>query len=295
MRKILYNVLNFTLFGNIFIALCAPAQAIVTYAFFRLVPSVWLCSFLFFATICMYNCSILFNKPNDFKILQNKRIRWFFAHQKLNAFITLAAGMALIPLFLTLAFVVKIVVFFLAIVSLAYLLPVFKVHKQAFSLRNIRGLKLFVIALVWAVSAVLLPVLQSRTSIPPREIIILLVQQFMLFAAIALAFDVKDMYHDKAHNLNTLPTMYGAKKANLIAVFLLIVCVFILVMFNHKGFGNYFFASLISILVAVWLTFKNQNKNSVYYFYLCLDGILIAQYLLLLLFNWARFGDIIAQ
>jgi 4-hydroxybenzoate polyprenyltransferase len=286
MRKLFYNALNFTLFGNIFIALCALAQALLTYTLLGLPPSFTLCAFLFLATLCMYNCSLLFYKPFGFKTSEHKRIRWFFAHQQLNILITLTAGLALIPLFFTLTLVLQVVIFFLAIVSLAYLLPVFKTQKQSFSLRNIAGLKLFLIATVWAISVVLLPVLQSQTSIPHREIIILWIQQFVLYVAIALQFDVRDMYHDQAQQLKTLPTIYGAKKANLASIILLLISVFIVVILNDKGLGNYFFATLLSILLLAGLILKPTLKNNSYYYFLLLDGILVIQYMVLLLFNW---------
>lgn len=286
MRKLFYNALNFTLFGNIFIALCALAQALLTYTLLGLPPSFTLCAFLFLATLCMYNCSLLFYKPFGFKTSEHKRIRWFFAHQQLNILITLTAGLALIPLFFTLTLVLQVVIFFLAIVSLAYLLPVFKTQKQSFSLRNIVGLKLFLIATVWAISVVLLPVLQSQTSIPHREIIILWIQQFVLYVAIALQFDVRDMYHDQAQQLKTLPTIYGAKKANLASIILLLISVFIVVILNDKGLGNYFFATLLSILLLAGLILKPTLKNNSYYYFLLLDGILVIQYMVLLLFNW---------
>jgi 4-hydroxybenzoate polyprenyltransferase len=283
--KKIYTVLNFILFGHIFIALCALAQVLVTYYFFALQPSFIVCSFLFFATIVMYNCSLLLNKPASFKTSKYKRIRCFFTHQKLNIGITSASVLVLLFLFLRLSIAAKIVVFFLGLVSFAYLVPICRWQKKTFSLRNISGLKLFVIAFVWAASVVLLPVLQVHTNIPISKVMGLWVQKFVFFMAIALPFDIKDRYDDKAQNINTLPTIYGAKKANLFCFILWIFFTILLFVFNNGVYKSYFFASLVTILLAVWLLLKIKFKNNEYNYFLLLDGILLAQYLLVIFFD----------
>ncbi|TAF44386.1 MAG: hypothetical protein EAZ51_06000 [Sphingobacteriales bacterium] len=284
MRKLFYKALNFTLFGNVFIALCALAQALLTYTLLGLAPSYTLCAFLFLATLCMYNCSLLFYKPFGFKTSEHKRIRWFFAHQQLNILITLTASLTLIPLFFTLTLIVQVFIFFLAIVSIAYLLPVIKVQNQSFSLRSIVGLKLFLIAAVWVLSVNLLPLLQSQTSIPKRETILLLLPQFIFFMVIALQFDVRDIHYDGVQHLKTIPTKYGLKKTLKISVFLIIVGILILFSLNYKEFGSYIFANLVSHLVLACLILKPTFKNHPsYYFFL--DGMLILQYLFVMVFR----------
>lgn len=260
-RKLIYKVLNFTLYSHIFVALCGVAQVLLTCTIFNLVPSFTLCSFLFLAIICQYNCSIIFSHPINFKTSIHKRVRWFFTNRKLNIGFTIAAGLAILPLYLKLNLITQVVIFISAILSMAYLIPVYKVQNKFISLLNAAGLKTFLIAIVWANSVVLLPVMQSQISIPEREIIYLWLQQFTLFFTIALQFDVRDMFIDEIYKLKTLPTIFGTKNTNILSVILLIINVFILSVLNNKGFGNYFFASLLSILVTVWIIFNTNLKN----------------------------------
>jgi ABC-type transport system involved in cytochrome bd biosynthesis fused ATPase/permease subunit len=79
MKKVAYQVLNFILFGNFFISLCAVAQALVTYSFFSLKPSIVVLSFLFFATLTIYNFSLLKSKTTNSTNFKNTRKNWFFA------------------------------------------------------------------------------------------------------------------------------------------------------------------------------------------------------------------------
>lgn len=284
-KLLLFKVLDFTLYSHIFVALCGVAQVLLTCTIFNLAPSFTLGTFLFLATICQYNCSIIFSHPINFKTSIHKRVRWFFTNRKLNTGITIAASLAILPLYLGLNLNTQVIIFISALLSLAYLIPVYKVQNRFISLRNVAGLKTVIIAIVWANSVVLLPILQSQISIPEREIIYLWLQQFTLFFTIALQFDVRDMFIDEIYKLKTLPSIFGTKNTNILSVILLIINVFILSVLNNKGFGNYFFASLLSILVTVWIIFNTSFKKSPYYYFLFLDGILIFQYLLLVIFN----------
>ena len=288
MRKTLYKCLNFLLFGNVFVAICAVAQTFVTFNFLSLKPNLWVCGFLFFSTLGYYNFCLLINKSNTSLYLRHSRNNWFYAHLSLNLVLTITAAFAIVPFFLMFNFGAKILVVFLGILAATYNFPLHWVNSKFFNLRNIKGLKLFLIAFVWALSVVLLPVLQASIFIPQREIIILITKQFLLFVAITIPFDVRDFIDDKASNLKTLPIMYGVKTAYKFAIALLLVNLALGFGFKSLIFDDKFLASVIPPVLAIFLITKSGLRKNKYYYFLYLDGVLIVQYLCFLVFDFLK-------
>ena len=104
MRKTLQSVFDFILFSNIFMALCAVAQGLVTFYLIGAKPVVAVLWLLFTSTIGVYNFSILISKPDRPKNSPYARERWFFAHYRLMINITIVCLWSLIP------FVINIIV-----------------------------------------------------------------------------------------------------------------------------------------------------------------------------------------
>ena len=290
MLKYVRQGLDFLLFSNIFIALCAVAQAMVTYQLLGARPDEHVLAILFCATLSLYNFSIFLSKPRDPAASPFRRVRWIFSHYRLMVTITLIAILSVIPLFLFLSMTAKILLVFLAVVAVTYNLPVFTVHDKKFSLRNIPGIKLFLIDLVWSLSAVLLPILElesHQSAVSSRDTILLVAKRFLLVAAITVPFDIRDLFQDKHYELKTIPVLLGERRAYLFCQFLLIAYVAMLFLFT-RDFGGQFLALTLTVMLAGWLIFKSDLKKNEYYYFLGIDGVLILQYVLLSFAGWFR-------
>jgi hypothetical protein len=79
--------------------------------------------------------------------------------------------------------------------------------------------------------------------------------------------------------------MIGEKKAYLFCQLLLIGYVILLFTFKNNGLNADFFALTLSVIVTGWLIFKSEWEKEEYYYFLFMDGVLILQYLLLILFR----------
>lgn len=289
MNQSFKKFLDCLLFSNIFIALGAVAQGLVTYHLLEIRPVPAVLAFLFFATLTLYNFSILIEKPVNPKNSPHRRVRWIFTHYRLNISMTIIAILSLLPLFFLLSFSSKILVIFLGFIAFGYSLPLFSVGEKKFGLRNIPGLKLFIIALVWSVSTVTLPILEINDShlfdVNFNDLIILTAKRFLFIAAITIPFDIRDLFQDKKFDLKTIPTLFGERKAYLFCQFLLVCYTILLIVFNN-GFNADFIALTLTIILAGWLIFKsNWDKNEYYYFFY-LDGTLILQFVMLTIFGY---------
>ena len=290
MIKYFHKSLDFILFTNLFVAFAAVAQALVFYHLFEVKYSFLVLAFLFSATIFVYNLSVLISSPKNYQDSKYRRVRWVYGHYRLNVIVSILAISALFPLFFQLAFYSKVLVIGLGILSFGYAVPIFNFRGKKFSLRNIAGLKLFLIAFVWAISVTLLPYfeLQSQdfSAISKTNIFIITLKRFLFFAAITIPFDIRDMFQDKAFQLKTIPLIFGEKKAYLLCQIMLLLCLVLLFLFKSQGFNLNFYASAITVVLAGWLIFKSKWERNEYYYFFYLDGTLILHYFLLLLLNF---------
>ncbi len=288
MNKYLRQPLDFLLYSNIFIALCAVSQGMVTYWLIKAKPEPYVLGLLFCSTLALYNFSILLSKPEKPENSRFQRVRWIFSHYRLMISLTIISVIAIIPLSFFLNTSSKILLIGLGLISLAYNLPIFLIDTKRFSLRDIPGVKLFIIAMVWAASCVLLPILAiegtNAATITLNETILLFLKRFFFIAAIAVPFDIRDIFQDKSNELKTIPIIFGEKNSLLICQILLATYLLLLFNFTEKIDGN-FFALSLTIFLSGWLIFKSKWKKNEYYYFLFLDGTMILQLIMLLIFS----------
>ncbi|MBC8053352.1 MAG: hypothetical protein H7Y13_09835 [Sphingobacteriaceae bacterium] len=289
LRKAFYKALDLLLFSNIFIALCAVAQAQVTYYLLHVPCDKHVLAVLFFATLALYNFSAFMSKPAEPKKSPFRRVRWVHRNYRLMITLTLISVLSLIvitPFFLSTAS--QVLLLFLGGIAISYNLPLFTLADKKFGLRNVPGLKLFLIALIWSLSCVLLPIVELGNSqlvmIPANDTIILIAKRFLFIAAITVPFDIRDLFQDRSYDLKTIPVIVGEKKSYLICQGLLAAYLSLLFLFTQQ-FNSIFFALLSTIAITGWLIFKSEFKKNEYYYFFLLDGTMILQALMLLLFD----------
>lgn len=289
-KKVLLPILDFLLFSNLFIAICAVAQGLVTYHLLNAKPDKYILAIIFFGTLSIYNFSMLLSKPKNPEDSPFVRVRWIFSHHRLIISITLISMLCLIPLgLLYLSIEAKLLMIFTAVLALGYNVPFLTLNNQQIGLRNIPGIKLFLIALVWSVSCVLLPVVELehnyQINISSAETLLLVAKRFLFIAAITIPFDIRDLFQDKLYALKTIPVMLGEKKAYIFCQFLLVVYLVLLILFNQTVNADTIGLTL-TLLLAGWLIFKSNIKKNEYYYFFYLDGTMLLQYLVLVLISF---------
>jgi 4-hydroxybenzoate polyprenyltransferase len=288
-KKTLQSVFDFLLFSNIFMSLCAVAQGLVTFYLIGAKPVLPVIGLLFTSTLGIYNFCILITKPENPDKSPYKRVRWFYAHYRLMVTFTMVSLLSLIPLFFLMSMESRILLIFLSIISFLYGIPLFSLNDRKFGFRNLPGLKQFLITLVWTISTVLLPILEAQhaylTNISLRDTTILIAKRFLFIAALTVPFDIRDLFQDKLSGVKTVAVMWGEKNAYLFCQALLAGYIVLLFLFRNNGFNPDFWALTITAILTGWLIFKSKWEKNEYYYFFYLDGVLILQYLILLIFN----------
>ncbi len=286
LKKLGSAILDFLLFSNFFIAICAVAQGLVTYHLLKVKPSEYVLAFLFFSTLLIYNLAVLLAKPKDPQNSPFKRVRWIFAHHRLTISTTLIAALCLVPLgLLYLSFEAKLLMVFVGLLAVAYNIPFLTLNGKKIGLRNIPGIKLFLIAFVWASSCVLLPIVELESTlqiqVPLSETVLLVAKRFLFICAITVPFDIRDLFQDKLYELKTIPVILGEKKAWIFCQALLLVYLLLLVLFT-QGITIDVVALTLTVLLTGWLIFKSNIKRNEYFYFFYLDGTMLLQYVMLL-------------
>jgi 4-hydroxybenzoate polyprenyltransferase len=289
MKKAFQSILDFLLFSNVFMSLCAVAQALVTFHLIDARPNKIILALLFTSTLGIYNFCILISHPKEPQKSSYLRIRWFFAHYRLMVTFTLISVLSLIPLFFLISMPSRLLLIFSGIISICYGLPIFTLGGQKFGLRNIPGLKPFLITLVWTLSTVLLPILESKelhlTTVSMQDTTLLIAKRFLFVFALTVPFDIRDLFEDNKLGVKTIPVIIGEKRAYLFCSVLLLAYVVMLFLYHNNGFNADFFALTLTAALTGWLIFKSKWEKNEYYYFFYMDGVLILQYVFLLLFK----------
>lgn len=133
---------------------------------------------------------------------------------------------------------------------------------QQKNLRNIGGLKVYVIALVWGGVTVLMPVLNEDMSFD-ADVWLTFVQRFVLVMLLMLPFEIRDLQYDSLR-LATIPQKIGIKNTKMIG-FLMGVLFFGLEFFKTEVNTKLIWLTLaVTILTLLFIAFANKTKSDYY-------------------------------
>lgn len=144
------------------------------------------------------------------------------------------------------------------------------------SIRFIPGIKIFVIAFVWAGTVVFFPI-TSSIGLDTNHVVYFLGLMFFV-VVLTLPFDIRDLTFDEK-NIRTLPMLLGVKGVKFLGFVLLMFAIGVhLFVFGLFGFWPFLLTSIVLILL---LIFSKENQSK-YYASFWVEGLPILYYLLLL-------------
>lgn len=147
----------------------------------------------------------------------------------------------------------------LGLFTLLYALPLFGNNTN---LRGLTGLKIFVIAFVWAGVTVLLP-LADQINLWKWDVVVVFLQRFFLVLALILPFEIRDLRFDLAQ-LGTIPQKFGVRGARIVG--LMLICVFVLLeFFKHQtSKANSISLIFVGILLSILIRYSTTRQTKYY-------------------------------
>jgi len=279
--KCIKNIFDFLINASVWVAISVTALLGVTYLNLEVAVGNNLLCFIFFGTIFGYNFIKYFEKEQvgglDFGTKEiRKQFERLTIRKKITFLLSVISALISAVLFFKLeiktqlALIIPSVLTFCYAVSLGYR-----------TLRNISGIKIYVVALVWAITSVLLPVLESEIELS-SDIWILLFQRLVFVVVLILPFEIRDLSVDDK-NLGTLPQGIGVRNTKFYGILLLMVF-FFLEFFKDELFeANLIVIPIVFLITMLFLVLSKENQSN-YYSSFFVEGIPIIWFALLMIF-----------
>jgi|TARA_R110002020_G_scaffold474772_3_gene707218 hypothetical protein len=247
--KGVFSVFRFYINASIHVAFAVLALFWITVLEFELeVPTaLWL--FVFFGTITGYN----FVKYAKVAGLHHRSLA-----QSLRA-IQVFSALSFAVLFFS-VFYLKINTLLVAIgfglFTFFYAVPLLKRK----NLRTLSGLKIMIVALVWAGVTIMVPVVEDGMSLT-NDFFIAFLQRFLLVIVLTIPFEIRDLAFDRL-KLQTLPQRLGVLKTKILGAAFLVVILML------EGFKDVFstaqlYALIVLVLfcgIALMVSKKEQSR-----------------------------------
>jgi 4-hydroxybenzoate polyprenyltransferase len=233
---------------------------------------------IFFATMLEYNLHRLITLWFRKEILVDEKYTWLRSNIATFYFLMIFSVGGFFAALVFAKTQVIITLLPIGLITIFYSLPIFKSKKKLFRLREISILKIFLISTIWALSTVLLPVIQSDKSFDKINILLMLAERTLFVFAITIPFDIRDIESDKSAGLKTIPLLIGEKKATQLAMLsLLFFFVLCLAHYIKSPLVYTLPALIISAITTFFFIVNKKIKSTIYYYYGILDGTMFFQ------------------
>ena len=254
----LKSVFNFYIYSSIHVALAVFSMTYVSLLEFSL-PTDWsLLFFVFFSTITGYNFVKFYGIAK-------------FHHRSLSVWLRITQVFSLVCFLLMIFFATQLelkTLFYIggfAVVTFLYAIPFlpnrfFMDRKR--NLRNIGGLKVYVIGLVWGGVTVLLPILDSNETFD-MDVWITAMQRFALVMMLMLPFEIRDLRYDSL-KLATIPQKIGVKNTKIIGFLLGMVFLLLEFLKNELSLKIIVLTFAVTLITLIFIVFSNKSRSDYY-------------------------------
>ncbi len=252
------NILDFYINSSLHVALAVVSLSLISFLEFNIEIDKNLLFFIFFGSITGYNFVKYAGiaKLHHASLARNLKLIQIFSFFCFLALLYFAFQQEL-KIFLAAAI--------LGVFTLLYAIPLGK-NRQ--NLRNIGGIKIFIIAVVWAGVTVILPLLNQ---VNLKEIGFTFFQRFFFVIAITLPFEIRDLKFDSG-DLNTIPQQIGIANTKKIGYVLLGIILLLELLKSYFSVINLIALSL-TLLVSAYFIKAARIDQGGYYSAFWVEGI----------------------
>ena len=256
--RIIKQLFDFYLNSSIHVALAVYSLSWITLREFNILYDENILFFIFFATITGYNFVKYFGiaKFHHRSLTDALKAIQVFS---LICFVLLCYYTFQLPL-ITLGYIA-----IFGVVTFLYAIPFipknFYLDNQQ-NLRAISGLKVYIIALVWAGVTVFLPLINNDFDWNV-DVYITAFQRFVFVIVLMLPFEIRDLKYDSI-KLATIPQRIGVKLTKIIGSLLLLFFFFVEFFKDFSTYLNNIGNLILVCLTLFFLIFANKKRNRYY-------------------------------
>ncbi|MGS2738682.1 hypothetical protein [Sinomicrobium sp. M5D2P17] len=272
--SILTKVFNFYIEASIHVALAAYSMTIITLLNFGIPYDKNVCYVVFYGTIVGYNFIKYGSEARRFYIVKTRYVK------SIQYFSFICFALCGYYLF-RLSPYALLVLGALVVLSFFYAVPLYASFRN---IRNLPGIKIFIVALVWSGVTVLLPVVNNYNILTTenglvRDVGLEWLQRFLFVVVLTIPFEIRDMAVDDL-SLGTIPQKIGVRSAKLLGIVLLLLVLVLEMLKQNKLWPDGLALLVIAILVTIALI-NSRIKQNKYYCSFWIEGIPVLWVLLL--------------
>lgn len=256
--RIIKQLFDFYLNSSIHVALAVYALSWITLKKFNILYDENILYFIFYATITGYNFVKYFGiaKFHHRRLTDALKIVQVFS---LICFVLLCYYTFLLPL----GTLVYIAIF--GVITFLYAIPF--IPKNLYldnqqNLRDVSGLKVYIIALVWTGVTVFLPLINNSIECN-ADVFITAFQRFVFVVVLMLPFEIRDLKYDNL-KLATIPQKIGVKHTKIIGILLLFLFFFAEFFKDEISQKSIITTLFVAFLTLLFLIFTNKKRNRYY-------------------------------
>ncbi|PXX23961.1 hypothetical protein [Arenibacter sp. ARW7G5Y1] len=212
---------HFYLDASIHVALSVFAFIEITCVFFGLSRDNHISYLVFFGTIACYNFVKYGVEAKKYFLVSN-------TYHKNIQVVSFMAGAFAVYHSLFVSFETWIGIAVLLVLTSLYAVPLLP---NAKNLRSFGGLKIFIVALVWGGTTVVLPAVAAEMALD-WDIMVELTQRFLMVLVLMLPFEIRDLDYDDPE-LRTLPQRFGYPRTKILGAAGMVVFFLLTFMKDH--------------------------------------------------------------
>lgn len=206
-------------------------------------------SFIFFCSIACYNFIKYGVEIKKYLRLSNQY------HGYIRFFSFVCSGITIYHLF----FLEWRTIFVLGILGLFTALYALPILPGTRNLRSLASFKIFPVAIVWAGTTVVLPVLAAGFAFS-WDVWIETIQRLILVLILILPFEIRDMKYDPPE-LKTFPRRYGIVKTKILGILSIFLFLFLTLLKDETTQLEILSKTLLSLGMGSILLVTNKNQN----------------------------------
>ncbi|MFT6815960.1 MAG: 4-hydroxybenzoate polyprenyltransferase [Sphingobacteriales bacterium] len=265
----LSRIVRFIGDSHLFIALCGVSLAALTpYLHGINLGDFHYFSFLFIGVLLIYNVQVL--RIFGVSLVKGKKfkVKIWQAFLFVLGMLWCSFSWILFPLN------VQIILILLFGLSILYYIPFFGKSASKLALKQIAGVKVALIAIVWATCTAVIPLILMGDKLDNTHYLFI-AERFIFLFALAIPFDFRDYAEDIEAKVPTFPVLIGKDKS--VKMSILIMALFGLVVLLNPFNSDYKFALLLSAAISIVAIYFSKNQKNGLYFHYVVDGMMLLQ------------------
>ena len=256
--RVIKQFFDFYLYSSVHVALAVYAMSFITLKRFNILYDENILYFIFYATITAYS----FVKYFGIAKFHHRSLTQSLKAIQIFSFICFAflCYYALQLPFKSLTYILAF-----GVITFLYAFPFipkdFYLDNQQ-NLRDVSGIKVYIIAFVWTGVTVFLPLINNEFTFN-ADVFITAFQYFIFVIVLMLPFEIRDLKYDSL-KLATIPQKIGVKLTKLFGLIFLMVFFFAEFFKDELSNCNITSSSIITFITAIFLVFTNKKRNRYY-------------------------------